>query len=194
METNKFLIKVNDFGNTNMEELKGDILKSNYFFHMHQLNDTRLDGECRTLNIDCIRDFALENSCDLTVICYDVPRSNIVKTEVKYGFIASKKAMIFNEDLERKLIETKIRTEIEDFTFRALYELLSDERELTHMPQPNSKVKINLLCDDEDVLDWYDSLDSDSFVISDIDYKTARVFVDNYDCGIDINHITVLNV
>lgn len=189
----KFLIKVNDFGNATMEDIKETIYKSSSLYHMNQNNEVRLDGESKTLDVEEIIELASKNQIDLTIIYYDLDKEYISKKEIKYGHIVSNKEMGFNINMEDE-VYINVPEDKDDYVFDFLNQMLSIPRELSSLPQVNSIVKINSLCDDEDILDWYNDQESPEFILNEVDYLSYRAYTDSCPYAINIDYLTKLTV
>ncbi|MBQ8997227.1 MAG: hypothetical protein IJ086_00880 [Clostridium sp.] len=188
--TFKFLIKVNKFGDADMDSLKRSIYNSHSLFHMNTLNSSLLEGECKSIDIDEIMNFTLDNKCDFTLIYYNLSNKKIAKLELKYGNITSKKATDFTEEMESEIYKDVDK----DYFFNLFNFIVDGSKELSKFPEIGSFVRLNLLCDDEDILEYSDDIGDNTFKVTDIDYESEILFVKDCPYGINLNHVTVLGV
>lgn len=188
MNTVKFLIKVNDFGKADMDKLKRYVYNTMSLFHLNQVDKIRLDGEAKSLDIDNMREFTADYESDITLIYYNTVEMYAKKAELKYGFVASVKSILFNDEIEEHLM-SGLSVGLNDFIFNTLKSIIDLSKEESDIPQLGDRVEISLLCDDEDILDWCYNQDTTDFVVSDIDYLSGRIYIDKCEYSIDINDV-----
>lgn len=122
------LIKVNDFGKGDINNLKRYLYNNVSLIHMHQVNEFRLDADIKNLNVDELTKYTAEKEADITLIYFDTSVGYAKKCELKHGLLTSKKSILFGMDLEAKIFEKS--ASIEDGFFYLLYDLIdknSDE-------------------------------------------------------------------
>lgn len=119
----KFLIKINDFGKSNLDKLKRYLYNTVSLYHLNQYNDVRLDGESKSLDIENLREFTSSYEADITIIYYNLVKGYAKKADIKCGTVTSNKSILFSEEIESNLMDG-IKVGIKDFMFETLKTIL----------------------------------------------------------------------
>ena len=185
----QILVKINDLGRKDINHFKKFMYNSIPMIHMNQANEQRVDIVSRDINMDDIVDYCATNETDITTIYYDIAMGYAHKIEVKYGIVASIKSMTFGMDAECAIFEDS--KDKED----GFFELLKDTIDNVCVDDENvikvgDSIWINtLLCNDCDLVEWYFENQSRELKVNHIDYKSANLYVDGCEYGININEV-----
>ena len=183
------LIKINDFGKINIDNLKKYLYNTMPLIHMHQVNDIRIDLTTKYISLDDLIEYTSDNESDITLIYFDTSVGYAKKYELKYGVLASKKSILFGMDIESKLVDDS--KNVEDGFFKLLKNTINEvAEEESSIPSVGDIIEINtIICSDSDVLDWYLCFSDKELKVTHIDYLSQNLYVENCEFGINLNEV-----
>ena len=108
----KFLAKVENFNETNIDMFKRYLYINSTFFHMHEVNKCTLDIDAKNLDLEVFREYSDLKKCDLTIIKYNNEVDYIEKINISNGE---------NPNIEKIYIES-----INDLSEYEIFNILSN--------------------------------------------------------------------
>ena len=191
-DTIKFLIKINDFGNINIEEFKKFIYDNISVIYLNELNSCRLDGEIQILDIKLFEEFCDKHKADITLIYYSLTKKYVKKVELKYGFLSSIKSMFFNLEIENELMKG-IEIGIKDFLFDILKSLLDNSNELSSTPKVGDAVVVRSKSCEGDLNNYCNNIkNGNALIVKDIDYKKGVLYLEEFERSLPIDDVIKL--
>lgn len=185
----KFSIKLSDSEEKGLEGLKDILSKNHNIYPDKHMNNRSISGDCKDLDLDKIRYYSLKENIKLKLVYYSKEKRIAVMSEIKYGYITSRKILDFNKKIKDESLESKFN-DINNYMFSTLELAFKNVEKSNIFLKLNTIVKINSLCNDMNLLNWCKKNDIKELKISNINLKNKEIYVYGYPYRVNINHIS----
>lgn len=158
-------------------------------FYDKKINDNIHYYLTRGLNKDELIDASYENGLKFSVLSYDIGIGYACKASLDNGWLTSIRNAPFGIDYEIYLMD---KSEKENKPFHCVLDeyITSNSKEQSSVVKIGDKIKINeLLCQDNELLDWYDNQANKELEVVSLDFATCGVWVKDCDYRIDMSEI-----
>src|SRR5699024_1632976 len=185
------LLKFNNLKKGDFYKIFAKIDDNHGVIYTEEVNDNKINY---ISNVD-IYSFLSELSSDLELkfecINYDTSMGYANKSIFDHGYDIDCRSISYGMDMECELMESCGSDE--DF-FNSLKEYINKYGEnKSEVVRKGDSVLINeMLCKDEHVFDLLEKQKENTFKVVDVDYAVNGVWIEDFDCRIDIDEIIVL--